>query len=90
MNQCDRSGKIGQPIPSVGKRTIFGNTSLENTPQRLEDAPFLILKLNVVIRKKNNNNNRKKKNNRKGLRKTSLQIFFQRNNQPQKIDSQEI
>ena len=29
MNQCDRPGK---PIPSVGKRTIFGNTSLENTP----------------------------------------------------------
>ena len=61
MNQCDRPGKIGQPIPSVGKRTIFGNTSLENTPWRLEDAPFLILKLNVVIRKKNNNNNRKKR-----------------------------
>ena len=61
MNQCDRPGKIGQPIPGVGKRTIFGNASLENIPQRLEDAPFLILKLNVVIRKKNNNNNRKKK-----------------------------
>ena len=89
MNQCDRSGKIGQPIPSVGKRTIFGNTSLENTPQRLEDAPFLILKLNVVIRKKTTTTT-EKKNNRKGLRKTSLQIFFQRNNQPQKIDSQEI
>ena len=88
MNQCDRSGKIGQPIPSVGKRTIFGNTSLENTPQRLEDAPLLILKLNVVIRKKTTTE--KKKNNRKGLRKTSLQIYFQRNNQPQKIDSQEI
>ena len=92
MNQCDRSGKIGQPIPSVGKRTIFGNASLENTPWRLEDAPFLILKLNVVIRKKTTTTTEKKnkKNNRKGLRKTSLQIFFQRNNQPQKIDSQEI
>ena len=89
MNQCDRPGKIGQPIPSVGKRTIFGNTSLENTPQRLKDAPFLILKLNVVIRKKQQQQ-QKKKNNRKGLRKTSLQIFFQRSNQPQKIDSQEI
>ena len=90
MNQCDRPGKIGQPIPSVGKRTIFGNTSLENNPQRLEDAAFLILKLNVVIRKKTTTTTEKKKNNRKGLRKTSLQIFFQRNNQPQKIDSQEI
>ena len=89
MNQCDRPGKIGQPIPSVGKRTIFGNTSLENTPQRLEDTPFLILKLNVVIRKKKQQQ-QQKKNNRKGLRKTSLQILFQRNNQPQKIDSQEI
>ena len=89
MNQCDRPGKIGQPIPSVGKRTIFGNTSLENNPQRLEDAAFLILKLNVVIRKKTTTTT-EKKNNRKGLRKTSLQIFFQRNNQPQKIDSQEI
>ena len=90
MNQCDRPGKIGQPIPSVGKRTIFGNTSLENNPQRLEDAAFLILKLNAVIRKKTTTTTEKKKNNRKGLRKTSLQIFFQRNNQPQKIDSQEI
>ena len=89
MNQCDRPGKIGQPIPSVGKRTIFGNTSLENTPQRLEDTPFLILKLNVVIRKKTTTTT-EKKNNRKGLRKKSLQILFQRNNQPQKIDSQEI
>ena len=89
MNQCDRPGKIGQPIPSVGKRTIFGNTSLENNPQRLEDAAFLILKLNVVIRKKTTTTT-EKKNNRKGLRKTSLQIFFQRSNQPQKIDSQEI
>ena len=88
MNQCDRPGKIGQPIPSVRKRTIFGNTSLENTPQRLEDAPFLVLKLNVVIRKKTTTTT--EKNNRKGLRKTSLQIFFQRNNQPQKIDSLEI
>ena len=32
MNQCDRPGKIGQPIPGVGKRTIFGNASLENIP----------------------------------------------------------
>ena len=89
MNQCDPPGKIGQPIPSVGKRTIFGNVSLENTPQRLEDAPFLILKRNVVILKKTTTTT-EKKNNREGLRKTSLQIFFQRNNQPQKIDSQEI
>ena len=76
MNQCDRSGKIGQPIPSVGKRTIFGNTSLENTPQRLEDAPFLILKLNVVIRKKTTTTTEKKKKQQEGFKKNIVTDIF--------------
>ena len=50
-------------------------------------TPFFISKLNVVIRENiNNNNNNGEKNNRKGLRKISGQILFQRNNQPQKMN----
>ena len=51
-------------------------------------TPFFISKLNVVIRENinNNNNNNGEKNNRKGLRKISGQILFQRKNQPQKMN----
>ena len=76
MNQCDRPGKIGQPIPSVGKRTIFGNTSLENNPQRLEDAAFLILKLNAVIRKKTTTTTEKKKKQQEGFKKNIVTDIF--------------
>ena len=75
MNQCDLPGKIGQPITSVGKRTNFGNTSLENTPQRLEDTPFLILKLNVVIRKKTTTTTEKKKE-QEGFKKNIVTDAF--------------
>ena len=46
----------------------------------------ITLQLNVVIREnKSNNDNNSEKNNRKGLRKISGQILFQRNNrQPEK------
>ena len=41
----------------------------------------ITLQLNVVIREnKSNNDNNSEKNNRKGLRKISGQILFQRNN----------
>ena len=47
----------------------------------------ITLQLNVVIREnKSNNDNNSEKNNRKGLRKISGQILFQRNNQPQKMN----
>ena len=49
----------------------------------------ITLQLNVVIRenKSNNNNNNSEKNNRKGVRKISGQILFQRNNrQPEKLN----
>ena len=46
------------------------------------------MQLNVVIREnKSNNDNNSEKNNRKGLRKISGQILFQRNNRkPEKIE----